>query len=182
LKTRPYAKPQQSLRGFFGLGPDQFESIDGISPTLDVDFLQRSQQDVTTVFGSTAAAAPGAQQLVSLSPPSDGVFLLDSVHMRSLGPATSGNFRMYAYVSRNVNLWAIASDIGLQENVATHARVPSFALRVGFFLKTPLILVRRSAAVSDNLVAVVSNEGGSVGNVQADVSWQLRQIDGPVSS
>lgn len=176
--VRKFQRPQGLVRGFFGLGPDQFDSTDTVQPTLDVDFLCRAPADTIFLTATVGATAPGAGANQAISLPVDGLFVLDSVHLESTGPATSGSWRMQASASRISQNWGATQTIGLFDNATVFTRAAGIALRIGFFLPTPLILIRQSAAISDGVIATLFNDTASVGNATCVLVACLRQIEG----
>jgi hypothetical protein len=173
---RLITRPQSLIRAFFGLGPDQFSLQDVIAPTFDVDMLMRSNQDTQVISGESAAIGAGAFGEVQITPPSAGTWLLHAVGLTSAGPATSGTFRMTVGIDLNSGIWPGGARIAVADKYDALPRPPSGSVRLGWWFRTPITLIRLPVGTTDLVIGGLFNEAASVGNATVTVAALLRPV------
>jgi len=176
--VRGFTRPQNLLRAFFGLGPEQFSLEDVIFPTIDVDHLMRSSSDTTILQNATAATAPGASANVSLALPADGAWLIHAVSVQSAGPATSGSFRMSANFGLDEDNWDVVggANIGIFDNFDLWARVGGVVVSKAKWFDKPPVLYSRGGD-SDLINGHILNDAASVGNAVLTLMVMARQLE-----
>jgi len=155
---------------------------DNIVPTLDTDFLFRSNQDSQLLVLSSGAVTPGTVGSISITPPSPGTWLLHAISFDSLGPATSGSWRFSAWLQLSAGAWGAAANLGLFDN---NVQIPRAGIgsRVAFGKQwdKSLVFHRVAIGVSDTIEGSVFNEAASVGNLTVTMSALVRQVDSAVN-
>jgi hypothetical protein len=174
---RLITRPQNLIRAFFGLGPDQFRLEETIVPVVDVEAFMRSNQDSQIITGVSAAIVPGARGSVEVSMPSTGSWLLHHVTVESTGPATTGNFRMMSVVNLKTAFWAIATNLAVFDKFDSLPRIAGSAVHLGRFFDKPVVMYRNAAGVSDSIFAELFNEAASVGNATITVYAMVRPLE-----
>lgn len=179
---RPFQRVQSLLRGFFGLGPDQFDLLDTILPVIDVDLLLQPTSEVILVQGNVAALVPGTGATITLSPPSAGTWLLDSWGLDSSGPATSGAFTYWGYRSFNTVVHGGQNaNLGFLPSSQVVNKLGVMTQVLGQPLAKPLLLSRLANGVSDSISFGIFNGAASVGNMSANAYIALRLALGGVN-
>jgi hypothetical protein len=174
---RQFQKGQSFLRGFFGLGPSQFSSVDGIIPTIDIDFLLRSNQDCEIVTNSFSPVVPGAANTINISCPRAGAWLLHGFGIATSGPATSGFCRAFASLTYNTPQWATAGAFGLLDTgVIIPRNSGGVAIYVGRMLDRPVVM-HRFGATTDQVTLQLHNDSTSVGNATFTVYCIFRPVE-----
>lgn len=174
---RIFTRPQSVLRGFFGLGPAQVESVDLVHPTLDVEHLLRSNEDVQVVSTVSAVIAPGTSGATQFNVPAEGPWLIHGVSISTSGPATSGSFRMDAHFV--LNSWVP----GLQTFFGVFPAEPVLTLKFtadrtckGKWFDKPVILYAIGVNI-DGVRGVLFNDAASVGNATLQLTVLARQLE-----
>lgn len=179
-QLRQFQRAQLALRAFFGMGPSQFDSMDLMIPTLDLNWLLASRDELQIVVDSTtiAAVAPGAFATASLLPPGPGVWTLEAWGVDTSGPATSGSSLITAAVQLVTGQWnGVGAWLPLLQNDVSLAKAGVMTKRIGERLTAPIFVYRQNNPISnDSLQITVQNASGSVGNLAATAMGLFRFI------
>jgi len=181
LFRRNFSRAQAALRGFFGLGPEQFTVDRNIYPGIDVEFLLRGYQDSQLITQISGAVVPGDSGQVNMLVPSAGTWLCHAWGIWSLGPATSGSFQPSCRASLSFSQWGASGLLGLNHPVQLNRPGAAVGTSVGAFLDVPLMLHRSAAGIADGLEFSVLNNNGSVGNLTFTASALFRRIEAVVN-
>jgi len=184
MSTRTFSRPQAAVRGFFGLGPEQFNSEDTVFPIYEIDPLLQTPADTIVLSTNLAAVAPGVESQGTILPPAAGAYFLDFVSLESAGPATSGSWTAWATLIRARPVWA-----GLNFTSRINLIAPRVFNRAGGVqLQTdggrvypPILVVSRGTNLEDAFGLQVFNSAASVGNLSATLNVWLRPMEGTLS-
>lgn len=174
---RLITRSQAILRAYWGLGPDQFNLVDTLIPTIDSDHFLRGPEDTLILSGTVGGVAPGAGSTVSLNLPAAAAsYFLDAVSWNSTGPATSGNWRAQPRITRTGNIWGVAADIALTERCDLIPKLAGLSTYFSFFPAKPILLLSNGLN-TDGIGVTFFNDAGSVGNMSLVAYAVLRPME-----
>jgi hypothetical protein len=169
-----FSRPQNVLRSFFGLGPQQLGFNGQASPVVDITHLLPSTQDQEQFSAVSAVTAPGAAGTAVLNLPRVGYWLIDWVHLESGGPATSGSIDAWPYFT--MNRGGLVNIMGISDHVIVWTKSAS-TFRLGWRFEKPVVLVFPRTGVADSIQCNFANIAGSVGNASMNISALARQLE-----
>jgi hypothetical protein len=156
--------------------------LDTLLPVIDVDLLLQPVSEVVLVQGNVAGLVPGAGGTIQLTPPSAGVWLLDSWGIDSAGPATSGSFQFWAYRTLSTTVHGGQNaNLGFTPAPQTVTKASVLTQVLGQPLAKPLLLHRLSGGQTDLVQIGVFNAAASVGNLSVNGYIALRLALGGVN-